>query len=293
MAAATNENKVANTAIDFLVGDILVDTKYDYGGHVMVVVKVDPLHDRIVITHPAFTFPARQKWNKYTAFENKDPREGKAKYILRWIGPSHAVHRDGKHMAIRDKLVEVVNYLHYLLSINQYLDYSRFKGACMYIKNKCFTSNRKISDKSLDEIQASESFVCSSYGTFIWKYVLEQFEIPEELRTHAPVDAHTLDDIGFPIDPYECLPRDVKQIADRFPQFWEKIPYYTKKTEFVELKELTDKRIPIAPSPAPITYSSRPNVNISSFPYLFGGKRKSIHRRRQTKRRKQRRGTRK
>lgn len=277
--SSINKNKTVNEVVEFSIGDILVDTKYDYGGHVMVVVQLDPLHDRVVISHPGFTFPEGMKLNKYSSFKNKAPKQGKAKYIIRWTGPTHAVHLNGENMSIREKLLDIIDKLHQLSRRGHNLDYSRFKGACMYMKKACFISNHKVGHQTLEKIQQSESFVCSSYGVFVWKYVLEQFLIPEELRNRAPA-ARTLDDIAFPINPYECLPHDLLQIAERFPDYWEIIPYYTKKIEFIEMNELTNKRLPLRSEPSNHPSSSSPSYsNISSMPYLLGGKRKSCRRR--------------
>lgn len=279
-------SNTVNEAVDFLVGDIIVDTKYSYGGHAMLVAGINPLQNRVSVSHAAFTFPNMWKWEKYASFENRDPKQGTAKYILRWIGPEIAIHHTtGEYQRIRTKLVEVVLKLHHLVKQHKDLDYSRVKGACMFYKNQCFTSNQKISHKSLEEIQATESFVCSSYTTFVWKYVLEQFEIPEELRNTVPADAHTLDDIGLRINPYECLPRDLLQLAEMFPDYWVKIPYYTRKIEMVEMKELTNKRIPVATASAASSSSSNFISNLSMIPYSFGGKRKATRRRRHKKRR--------
>jgi hypothetical protein len=248
--SSDNEKEV----IDFLIGDIIVDTKYDYGGHVMVVRHINPLRNQVTISHPGFTFPNVRRLTKYNSFKNRHPKKDSQKYIIRWKGPTEAVwvapshtvdenKSDGKLVNIRDKITETMNILHYLSRRGKNLDYSRFKGACMFLKNKCYLSNHKVSHTPLHIIQQKESFVCSSYGTFVWKYVLEQFKIPDELKNNIPSTANTLDDIALPINPYECLPKDILSISDKFPDYWEKIPFYTSAMKFIELEDFKEKSI--------------------------------------------------
>ena len=221
--------------IDFKIGDILIDTQYDdyFGiscGHSMLVVYVDNNNDRILISHSGFDFPETIRWIGYNSFIDKNLSINQPKkYLIRWIGPEKAIDIETrKYTCIREKIFETVNDIYKLSKTNTEINYSWSKGIYIALTRNGFMENRKIK-KELKNILEEYSFICSSYITFIWKYVLETFLLAENI---------TIDDDAFPINPFEFLPKDIFLLPNKYPQYWALIPYIVEKINNIEMQEI-------------------------------------------------------
>lgn len=205
--------------VTFQVGDIIVDTQYDDmfgigGGHVMLVIKVDEEKDRVVITHAGFNyFPETVVFSGYESFVDTDPKRKDKRYLIRWIGPNRE--------QIAEKIREVVQFLYTLRGEGLEMSFFYGRGLAMAWKRACFQQENKLLEKGqpitidvMRKFVEDKWFVCSTYIMMVWKIVLEHFG---------------LDDAALTIDPFECLPKDLLTLPERFPNYWEKIPYYSVK----------------------------------------------------------------
>lgn len=248
--------------IELQPGDIIMDMTLSPAGHAMIVgsVKNNNRQNRkiIILSHlNGYENPSIHRWSGYAPFRVNQSNNfvpDKLRYVIRWLGPLYAFHnKEKKVKSIMDELFNIIKIIHLYKAHGHNLSYSKMHGISMLCSKmtshtKCFNKNRKISVDPIDKIINNEVFVCSSYVTMLWKYVLEQFLIPDEVLSKPDVykfnnkdlgPESTLDEIALRMDPYECLPDDMMSLEKLFPGFWQIIPYTTSKIEQIEMVNLS------------------------------------------------------
>jgi hypothetical protein len=214
-------------SIDFRVGDIIVDTKYnDFfgigGGHAFLVTNVT--NDGVAVTHTGQfgLLPATHVWKGYKSYKGNNPDKYE-KYLIRWKS-------DAFQEKIHEKLLEIVKIFYVLREIGVEISGSELIALRMAYNNACFNQVVPFKmlhrDSNIDlyyvigRLIANKTFICSSYVMLIWKLVLEQIKFLDK----------TIDDIALKIDPFECLPKNIIELPNYFPDYWELIEFYTTKS---------------------------------------------------------------
>lgn len=218
-------------SIDFKVGDIIVDTKYnDFfgigGGHTLMVINVS--EDKISVTHTGQfgLLPATHIWKGYKSFIGKDSTQY-TKYLIRWKGPELD--------KICEKIIELTKIFYILRNLDVEMCGFELVALKIAYNQQCFNQvipfkmfklTEEISHHSLYYVLGllikNKTFICSSYVMLIWKLALEQVANPDNFN-------QSLDDVGLKIDPFECLPKNILELPKYFPNYWEVIEYHTKK----------------------------------------------------------------
>ena len=198
---------------DFELGDIIIKFLDEFHlGHVMIVKKIIPEKDKIVISHMIYSLKdyglATHIYHGYNSFVVNDSNT----FVLRFNGSND----------IKNRIVQIINYLHEYRENTGKLRFSSIGLEINMHLNKYFINESvklNINNKLGENFNSFDLF-CSSYVAYLYKIVLEHYN---------------LDDKAFNINPKYCLAMDLCRLPKKYPNYWSIYPIKNKKIQMIEM----------------------------------------------------------